>query len=113
MFKRVLAIGVLAMESVAFAGSEGPQHEMATPLPPTARTQAQDQQKLAAAEVMAKELLLLIDTDKSGKVSKKEWMTFMEREFSRLDVNKDGELDVRELTRSRVRSNEPFTSVGK
>lgn len=58
--------------------------------------------KVAAGEREAKKLLLLMDTDKSGKVSKQEFMGFMEAEFERLDVNKDGELDVRELTDSRV-----------
>jgi len=46
------------------------------------------------------QLLVLMDTDHSGKVSKAEFMKFMEGEFNRLDVNKDGELDVRELTES-------------
>jgi len=57
---------------------------------------------LAAGEVEAKRLLLLMDRDQSGKVSKQEFMTFMEEEFQRLDVNKDGELDVKELTQSRL-----------
>ena len=51
-----------------------------------------------------KQLLLLMDTDKSGKVSKQEFMTFMEAEFNRLDLNHDGELDVRELTQFHVRT---------
>ena len=46
----------------------------------------------------AKQLLLLMDTDKNGKVSKQEFMSYMEAEFARLDINHDGELDVRELT---------------
>jgi hypothetical protein len=50
-----------------------------------------------------KQLLLLMDTDKNGKISKKEYMGFMEAEFDRLDVNKDGQLDVKELTQSRLR----------
>jgi Ca2+-binding EF-hand superfamily protein len=29
-------------------------------------------------------------------------MDFMEEEFQRLDINKDGELDVAELTKSRL-----------
>jgi|SRR5579863_2876304 hypothetical protein len=58
--------------------------------------------KVAAGEREAKKLLLLMDTDKSGKVSKQEFMSFMEAEFERLDINKDGELDVKELTDSRV-----------
>jgi Ca2+-binding EF-hand superfamily protein len=44
-----------------------------------------------------------MDTDKSGKVSKEERMKFMEAEFDRLDSNHDGQLDVRELTQSRMR----------
>jgi hypothetical protein len=55
------------------------------------------------AEEYTKKLLLMIDTDKNGKVSKKEFMTFMEKEFDRLDTNHDGELDVNELAKLRVR----------
>ena len=63
---------------------------------------AQKAKKLAAGERKAKKLLLLMDADKSGKVSKQEFMNFMEAEFERMDINKDGELDVKELTNSRV-----------
>jgi len=44
-----------------------------------------------------------MDTNKSGKVSKEEWMKFMEAEFDRLDADHRGQLDVKELTPSRVR----------
>jgi hypothetical protein len=60
------------------------------------------EKNLAIGEAEAKQLLLLMDQDQSGKVSKKEFMSFMEAEFQRLDVNKDGELDVKELTESRL-----------
>ena len=40
-----------------------------------------------------KQLLLVMNTDKRGKISKQEWMAFMEDEFDRLDVEKAGELD--------------------
>jgi hypothetical protein len=69
---------------------------------PQAKVDAQKDKKLAAGEREAKKMLLLMDTDKSGKVSKQEFMSFMEAEFQRLDINKDGELDVKELTDSRV-----------
>jgi hypothetical protein len=39
------------------------------------------QDKAALAEANVKELLLLMDTDKTGKISKQEWMKFMEAEF--------------------------------
>jgi len=61
------------------------------------------EKRVAAGEEYAKRLLLLMDTDKNGKVSKQEFMSFMEKEFDRLDTKKDGKLDVKELTKLRVR----------
>ncbi len=57
--------------------------------------------KLTEGEREAKKMLLM-ETDKSGKVSKQAFMSFVEPEFERIDVNKDGELDVKELEDSRV-----------
>lgn len=62
----------------------------------------QRDKNLVTGEVEAKRLLLLMDRDQNGKVSHKEFMDFMEEEFKKLDVNKDGELDVQELTRTRL-----------
>jgi Ca2+-binding EF-hand superfamily protein len=70
------------------------------------------QDKLSLGEEEVKQLLLLIDTENKGKISKQEWMRFMEAEFDRLDRSKNGELDVKELTQSRLRVSH-FTSVGK
>jgi len=70
------------------------------------------QDKLALGDAEVTQLLLLIDTDKKGKISKQEWMKFMEGEFDRLDKDKRGELDVKELTQSRLRVSHP-TNVGK
>jgi Ca2+-binding EF-hand superfamily protein len=58
------------------------------------------QDKFATANQNVKELLLLMDTDKSGKISKREWMSFMEAEFNRLDKDGSGELDLNELRQS-------------
>ena len=69
----------------------------------SAKPQAQKEKNVAAGEADAKRLLLLMDKDKNGKVSKQEFMSFMEAEFDRLDKNKDGELDVKELTKSDIR----------
>jgi Ca2+-binding EF-hand superfamily protein len=69
-----------------------------------------DKQALAEDEV--KQLLLLMDTDKNGKISKQEWMRFMEAEFDRLDKNKNGELDVKEIAQSKLRGS-TFSSTGK
>jgi EF hand len=69
--------------------------------------------KLALSEDEVKQLLLLMDTNKNGKISKQEFMTFMEAEFDRLDKNKSGELDPKELTQSQLRAARPFAHAGK
>jgi len=58
--------------------------------------------KFAAANQNVKELLLLLDTDKSGRISKREWMNFMEAEFNKMDKDGSGELDPRELLQSKL-----------
>ena len=73
---------------------------------------AKPQDTVAIGEDEAKQLLLLVDTDKKGKVSKQEWMKFMEAEFDRLDQSKTGNLDVKELMQSKLRVSQ-FSSVGK
>jgi Ca2+-binding EF-hand superfamily protein len=67
---------------------------------------------LTLGEAQVKQLLLLMDTDKNGKISKKEYMTFMEAEFDRLDKDKSGELDPNELGQSKLQA-APFSLVGK
>jgi Ca2+-binding EF-hand superfamily protein len=104
VFKRTNA-GFIAVLAVAGAIASAA-------LAQTKATAPKPQDKLALAEERAKELLLLIDTEKKGKISKQEWMKFMEAEFDRLDKAKNGELDVEELTQSKLRVSH-FTSVGK
>jgi len=60
------------------------------------------QDKLAIGENEVRQLLLLMNTDKQGNVSKQEYMKFMEAEFERLDKDKKGELNVKELTQSNL-----------
>ena len=70
------------------------------------------QEKLSLGDAQVKQLLLLMDTDKNGKISKQEWMNFMEAEFDRLDTAKNGQLDVKQLAQSQLRVSH-FSSVGK
>ena len=60
------------------------------------------QNKLAIGEEGVKQLLPLMVADNKGMISKEEFMMFMEAEFERLDKNKKGELNVKELTQSRL-----------
>jgi hypothetical protein len=67
--------------------------------------------KVALGTDEVKQLLLLMDTDKNGRISKPEFMNFMSAEFDRLDTDKSGELDVKELAQSQLKASRP--SVGK
>jgi len=97
----MLVIAILAT-TWGMVGTAGAQ-KAAVPKP---------QDKFAIGEDEAKQLLLLVDTDKKGKVSKQEWMKFMEAEFDRLDKPKTGYLDIKELMQSQLRVSR-FSSVGK
>jgi hypothetical protein len=75
-------------------------------------TTPKSQDRLALGEEQIKQLLVLMDTDKNGKISKQEFMRFMEAEFKRLDVDKNGQLDVKALTQSKPQTSQ-FGKVGK
>jgi hypothetical protein len=68
--------------------------------------------KIALGEGEVKQLILLMDQDKNGKVSEREFMRFMKAEFKRLDRDESGELDVKELRESQIRSS-TFMDAGK
>jgi hypothetical protein len=70
------------------------------------------QDKVALGGPRVKHLLLLMDQDQNGKVSKQEFMHFMQAEFDRLDKDQSGQLDVKELTHSKVPP-APLTIAGK
>jgi hypothetical protein len=72
----------------------------------------QQPDKLALGEGQVKQLLLLMDTDQNGKISKQEWMNFMEAEFDQLDKDKLGPLDAKELSQSKLQVSHPV-AVGK
>jgi len=88
-----LAAGFFAMEmftpgNEAIAQATGaPEYTLQSP-------------KVAAGVVDVEQLLLLMDADKNGKISRKEFMDFMAAEFDRLDIDKNGELDIKELKQS-------------
>ena len=72
-----------------------------------------DNTKLTTALTPTAQLLGLMDTDKNGKVSKAEFMRFMEAEFDFADKNKDGELDPTELKNLVHRMSHPSSGIPK
>lgn len=58
------------------------------------------QDRLAMGEEHVKQLLLIMETDSHGMISRQQYMKFMEAEFQRLDKNKQGQLDARQLNQS-------------
>jgi hypothetical protein len=71
-----------------------------------------DHNKAALGEDKVRQLLLLMDADKNGKISKQEYMNFMEAEFDRLGKDKRGELDPKVLAQAQLRVSRPV-GVGK
>ncbi len=69
--------------------------------------------KLEAGLSPVAQLLALMDTDKNGKVSKQEFMSFMEAEFNLADADKSGELDPKELQQFINRLSHPVKGPGR
>ena len=63
---------------------------------------AASRRAVAAGEGQVRQLLLLMDRDQNGQVSRAEFMGFMEAEFNALDVDRSGELNPEELSGSRI-----------
>jgi hypothetical protein len=98
MFKRTNVVWIVAVIALLalYGAMLGTAVAQKAPVP-------KPQDKIALGESEVRQLLLLMDTDKNGKISKKEFMSFMEAEFERLDKDKSGELDVKELAQSKLR----------
>jgi hypothetical protein len=58
--------------------------------------------RLTAAEDEVRQLLLIMEPSAKGKVSKKEFMSFMDTEFDRLDAKHAGEVDLSLLAKNRA-----------
>jgi Ca2+-binding EF-hand superfamily protein len=89
----MIIIGVLGRLGAVQSTAVGQQASVAKP-----------QANVTLGEGEVKKLLLLMETDSDGKVSKQVFMNFMEAEFDRLDQKKEGKLDVKELTQPSTRS---------
>jgi len=113
--KRTIALATCTVAVLAalgtFAVSAAPQAVAAAAQKVDKAVPAR-QRTIALGEEDVKQLVLLMDANKNGKVSKKEFLDFMAAEFDRLDKDKSGELDVAELRQSQIRVSPP-AAVGK
>jgi hypothetical protein len=98
-----LAIAAL-FASGAIAGAALPSQKQATPKPQATQ---KSQGKLALAESEVVQLLLLMETNKNGKISEQECMKFMETEVDRLDRDNSGDLHAKDLKQSKLRVSHP------
>ena len=81
----IAAVFLAGVTIVNTAEAQGGKSTVVTPTP--AAEETEKERKLAAATDAAKQLLLLMDTNPSGKASREEWMEFMEGKFDRLDTD--------------------------
>lgn len=86
-------VAALTAVSAAWAGNALAQTTTASPKRPNIP---------AIAEQNAREIMLLMDTDKDGRISRKEWMDFMSKEFDRLDTDHNGYIDQKDLLATQV-----------
>ena len=100
MTRRNLLTTILLIALMAAGGAVGTSRAQKASVP-------KQQDIVALGREKAIELMLVIDTDKNGKVSKQAWMKFMEAEFDRLDKDKPGQLAAKELTESKVLVSHP------
>jgi hypothetical protein len=68
--------------------------------------------KTATAMENVKQLLLTMEA-KNGKISKEQWMKFMELEFDKLDAEKKGVVDQMEIRRSSYVKQARFSDLGR
>ena len=71
------------------------------------------QNKLVLGEGAVRDLILLMEPDKNGKISKQEWLRFMGEAFDRLDPKKTGELNLKELPRQEPATHVRYSDLGK
>ena len=87
----MLIAAALAVLTLSAAGASSPFHGAYRHSPAFSKATA------AQAERDARHLLLLMDADMNGVVSKEEFMNFMSQTYDRLDVNKTGALGLRQV----------------
>ena len=72
---------------------------MASSLAQTKANVQKPQNTLVLGQDAVGDLLLLMEPDKNGKISKQAWMRFMSEQVDRLDKDKKGELNAQDLRR--------------
>lgn len=103
MVRKSLKFVVASLVVGFFAGIMGTATAQKSTVPHPARPP----DKFTLGLDSVKRLLLLMDADRRGKISKQAFMRFMEAEFDRLDKNRNGELDLPQLARTQLVASQP------
>jgi pyruvate/2-oxoglutarate dehydrogenase complex dihydrolipoamide acyltransferase (E2) component len=97
----VFAAALLVLAAPAGTYMAAAQSAQSTPAA-QAPTPTPTSPNVVAASPEAIKLLKLMDVDNDGRISHAEFMAFMEAEFKRLDLDKDGYLNLKELEKSQL-----------
>lgn len=100
--RRTLILALVAIAALLAVAAPLRNAIAAQQTPAAAPAVTPNPSEVAAGSPEAVRLLKLMDTDQNGKISHGEYMAFMEAEFQRLDLNHDGELDLKELEKSQL-----------
>jgi len=76
------------------------------------KTDSREPDKISLGMDHVKQLMLVMDS-RNGKISKQEWMKFMEAEFDRLDTERKGEVDQIKIQRSTYVRQIRFSDMGR
>ncbi len=87
------AMAVCLLATACTAAGNGSAHQQSAQEPQIAAEFEQDQ---------TVQFLLLVETEKDGTISRQEWLKRMEEEFDRVDTDKDGVLDGREIAEAKL-----------
>ena len=101
----MMLTGLMLAAAGALVGATALADEPAAASPP--------QTALVSGLSLTAQLLQLMDTDQSGKVSREEFLRFMAAEFDFADKNRDGELDPKELRYLQNRIAHPVRGPGR
>jgi hypothetical protein len=95
MLKRMnAAVGIAALAATCAIPAIAAERDLVTPRP---------QDKATLRQEAVEQLLPLVANSKEGTICKQDWLKQMEAEFDRLDRDKNGVLNVKQISQGTLR----------